>query len=110
MPFPVLDACLQLYAGEKMSPDEVAVALRSLFPEYRAERLDGLGGAASRALFTQSIYKWVQSPLSLHVGLARSRSRARAAAAGGAEHRVAGPIARQLTRMDGGIHGLIAGV
>ncbi|MGZ3442864.1 MAG: NAD(+) synthase, partial [Polyangia bacterium] len=28
MPFPVLDACFALYAGEKMSPDEVNVALR----------------------------------------------------------------------------------
>lgn len=67
MPFPVLDACLHLYAAEKMSPDEVEQALLSLFPET--------GPAQARAwatrftkLFTQSIYKWVQSPLSLHVG------------------------------------------
>ena len=29
MPFPVLDACLHLYASEKLSPDEVARALRA---------------------------------------------------------------------------------
>ena len=34
MPFPVLDACLHLYAGEKMSPDEMGVALKALFPDH----------------------------------------------------------------------------
>jgi len=67
MPFPVLDACLHLYAGEKMSPDDVGAALKALFPDYPA---DTLAGWATRftTLFSQSIYKWVQSPLSLHVG------------------------------------------
>ncbi len=67
MPFPVLDACLHLYAGEKMSPGEVATALKALFPQMDPATLDK---CASRftVLFSQSIYKWVQSPLSLHVG------------------------------------------
>jgi NAD+ synthase (glutamine-hydrolysing) len=67
MPFPVLDACLHLYAAEKMSPNEVAQALGSLFPELSP---DDRAAHATRfaRLFTQSIYKWVQSPLSLHVG------------------------------------------
>ena len=67
MPFPVLDACLHLYAGEKMSPGEVGLALKALFPEMAPA---GLEKCARRftALFSQSIYKWVQSPLSLHVG------------------------------------------
>jgi len=67
MPFPVLDACLHLYAGEKMGPGEMAAALESLFPGYDAAQL---GAWAERfvRLFTQSIFKWVQSPLSLHVG------------------------------------------
>ncbi len=67
MPFPVLDACLHLYAGEKMSPGEVATALKALFPQMDSATLDK---CASRftVLFSQSIYKWVQSPLSLHVG------------------------------------------
>ncbi len=68
MPFPILDACLHLYASEKMSPDEMARALVSVCPGERP----GLPGRLRRArfarLFTQSIYKWVQSPLALHVG------------------------------------------
>ncbi|MDB4965951.1 MAG: synthetase [Myxococcales bacterium] len=67
MPFPVLDACFALYAGEKMSPDEVSIAVRTMFPEYEAAQLDGWTAKFAR-LFTQSIYKWVQAPLSLHVG------------------------------------------
>lgn len=67
MPFPVLDACLHLYAGEKLAPDEVAQALPSLFPDLDPERLAGWAERFA-ALFTRSIYKWVQSPLSLHVG------------------------------------------
>jgi NAD+ synthase (glutamine-hydrolysing) len=67
MPFPVLDACLHLYAGEKLAPDEVAAALRSLFPEQEPQRLDAWADRFA-VLFTRSIYKWVQSPLALHVG------------------------------------------
>ena len=67
MPFPVLDACLHLYAGEKMSPRDVGVALQSLFPDYPAAKLTAWA-AQFTTLFSQSIYKWVQSPLSLHVG------------------------------------------
>jgi NAD+ synthase (glutamine-hydrolysing) len=67
MPFPVLDACLQLYAGEKLSPAEMRQALAAMFPAEPQERLDAWSARFTR-LFTQSIYKWVQSPLSLHVG------------------------------------------
>jgi NAD+ synthase (glutamine-hydrolysing) len=67
MPFPVLDACLQLYAGEKMSSAEMAIALRGLFPERDEARLHGWAVRFTQ-LFTQAIYKWVQSPLALHVG------------------------------------------
>jgi NAD+ synthase (glutamine-hydrolysing) len=67
MPFHVLDACLHLYAAEKMSPDEVERALVSLFPQAtRAQAHDW--ATRFTKLFSQSIYKWVQSPLSLHVG------------------------------------------
>jgi NAD+ synthase (glutamine-hydrolysing) len=67
MPFEVLDACLYLYAGEKLSPAELAAVLPGLFPDAEA---DVLRGHARRfvGMFTRSIYKWVQSPLSLHVG------------------------------------------
>lgn len=67
MPFPVLDACLHLYAGEKMSADEIGVALTSLFPDHPADQLTAWAHRFTK-LFSQSIYKWVQSPLSLHVG------------------------------------------
>ncbi|MFL6200024.1 MAG: NAD(+) synthase [Thermoanaerobaculia bacterium] len=67
MPFPVLDACLHLYAGEKLAPGEVAQALRSLFPQLAPDRLDAWAQRFAQ-LFSRSIYKWVQSPLALHVG------------------------------------------
>jgi NAD+ synthase (glutamine-hydrolysing) len=67
MPFPVLDACFYLFAGEKLSPAELVTALVPMFPERGAPALKGDVEKFVR-LFTQSIYKWVQSPLSLHVG------------------------------------------
>ena len=67
MPFPILDACLHLYAGEKMSPDDVAKVLTSLFPNYSADQMTKWAERFTK-LFSQSIYKWVQSPMSLHVG------------------------------------------
>ena len=67
MPFPVLDACFALFAGEKMAPDEVEQALVALFPDEDRARLAEWTRKFAR-LFVQSIYKWVQAPLSLHVG------------------------------------------
>ena len=67
MPFPVLDACFALYAGEKMAPNEVRDVLRQMFPQYDTKLVDGWTARFAR-LFTQSIYKWVQTPLCLHVG------------------------------------------
>lgn len=67
MPFQVLDACFALFAGEKMSPDEVARAMRAIFLEHSPEKLDDWVARFVR-LFGASIYKWVQAPLSLHVG------------------------------------------
>ncbi len=67
MPFPVLDACFHLFAGEKLSPGEVLAALEPMFPEHPKDRLEAWVKKFVK-LFTQSIYKWVQSPLSLHVG------------------------------------------
>ena len=67
MPFPVIDACLHLYAAEKMSPAEVEQALISLFPEASAKQAQEWSTRFAH-MFTHSIYKWVQSPLSLHVG------------------------------------------
>jgi NAD+ synthase (glutamine-hydrolysing) len=67
MPFAILDACFYLYAGEKLSPDEIRFALRSMFPEIGSDTLDLYISRFVR-LFMQSIYKWVQAPLSLHIG------------------------------------------
>lgn len=67
MPFVVLDACLYLFAGEKLGPEDLTRALPTVFPEYDAEQL-GVWARRFTKLFTRSIYKWVQAPLSLHVG------------------------------------------
>ena len=67
MPFPVLDACFALYAGEKMAPSEVEHVLCAIFPEHDRATIASWAARFAR-LFTQSIYKWVQTPLSLHVG------------------------------------------
>jgi NAD+ synthase (glutamine-hydrolysing) len=50
-----------------MAPDEVARAVRAMFPEHPPERVDDWVERFVR-LFTASIYKWVQAPISLHVG------------------------------------------
>src|SRR6185503_15077853 len=64
MPFPILDACFALYAGEKMAPGELEQAMASIFPELSRETI---ASHVSRfvKMFNQSIYKWVQSPLGL---------------------------------------------
>jgi NAD+ synthase (glutamine-hydrolysing) len=67
MPFEVLDACLYLYGAEKLATDEVAAALPSLFPERDPAVLKTWAQKFAR-LFTQSIFKWVQSPIAIHLG------------------------------------------
>jgi NAD+ synthase (glutamine-hydrolysing) len=67
MPFEILDACLHLYAGEKLAPDEVARALAGVFPDRDPAELAGFAEKFAR-LFNRSIFKWVQSPLAVHVG------------------------------------------
>ncbi|MBI3182812.1 MAG: NAD(+) synthase [Myxococcales bacterium] len=67
MPFPILDACFYLFAGEKLLPKEMVEALAAMFPELPRERVGGYVEKFVR-LFLQSIYKWVQAPLSLHIG------------------------------------------
>ena len=68
MPFAVLDACLYLYAGEKMATDEVAAALPALFPDIDRAQL-ATWAHKFATLFTRSIFKWVQAPLVIHVGV-----------------------------------------
>jgi NAD+ synthase (glutamine-hydrolysing) len=67
MPFPVLDACFHLFAEEKLLPVEMTDTLAAMFPDQSREQLQGHVEKFTR-LFLQSIYKWVQAPLSLHVG------------------------------------------
>ena len=67
MPFPILDACFHLFAGEKLGPADVVTAVKTIFPELSEEVAEAHVKKFVR-LFNQSIYKWVQSPISLHVG------------------------------------------
>ncbi|MBV9949770.1 MAG: NAD(+) synthase [Myxococcales bacterium] len=67
MPFEVLDACFALYAGEKMAPSEVGLAMRAIFPGHGEAKVDEWVARFVR-LFDASIWKWVQAPISLHVG------------------------------------------
>jgi NAD+ synthase (glutamine-hydrolysing) len=50
-----------------MSQAEVTQALCAIFPEHSHQRLAEWAARFVR-LFEHSIYKWVQAPLSLHVG------------------------------------------
>ena len=67
MPFPILDACFHLFAYEKLVPDEMVRVLTTMFPEVPGERMAGFVTKFAR-LFLQSIYKWVQAPISIHIG------------------------------------------
>lgn len=67
MPFPVLDACYALFAGEKMVPEEVSYVLCCMFPEYGESQI-GEWVHRFTKLFRMSIFKWVQAPQSVHLG------------------------------------------
>jgi NAD+ synthase (glutamine-hydrolysing) len=76
MPFPVLDACFALFAGEKMMPAELYLAIRAMWTddELRAMRPDYRKGMLKEwvkrfcRLFVGSIFKWVQAPQAVHLG------------------------------------------
>ena len=67
MPFPVLDACFHLFGAEKLLPEDVEEALVVMFPEYERPQIRAWVEKFTR-LFLGSIYKWVQAPISLHIG------------------------------------------
>lgn len=67
MPFPVLDACIALHVGEKLPLPDLVEALVQLLPEHPRPTLAAWAQKFTR-LFAIAIYKWVQSPLSLHLG------------------------------------------
>lgn len=75
MPYPVLDVCFELFAGQKLSLPEVYSELsrkfsdeelKKLDPAYRPGQLKEWVKKFAR-LFVTSIYKWVQSPQGVHV-------------------------------------------
>jgi NAD+ synthase (glutamine-hydrolysing) len=76
MPFPVLDACFALFAGEKLMPRDVYLAIRDMWtdeelqgmrPDYRPGMLKAWVKTCIR-LFVGSIFKWVQAPQAVHLG------------------------------------------
>ncbi|MCB9365779.1 MAG: NAD(+) synthase [Calditrichaeota bacterium] len=75
MPYPILDACFDLFAGEKLSVAETYEklcarfdddALKKLDPAYQPGQLREWVRKFAR-LFVVSIYKWVQAPQGIHV-------------------------------------------
>ncbi|MBI4118220.1 MAG: NAD(+) synthase [Parcubacteria group bacterium] len=76
MPFPVLDACFALFAGEKLSPKELYLVLRSMWSDEELEAMaprykEGMLKEWVKRfvkLFSQSIFKWVQAPQAVHLG------------------------------------------
>jgi NAD+ synthase (glutamine-hydrolysing) len=76
MPFPVLDACFALFAGEKLMPVDLYRRIRSMWtdedlavlrPDYRKGMLKVWVKRFLR-LFVGSIFKWVQAPQTVHLG------------------------------------------
>jgi NAD+ synthase (glutamine-hydrolysing) len=76
MPFPVLDFCFEVFAGEKVSPVELYERVRQKFtdemllelrPDYRQGDLK-LWVKRFIVLFFRSIWKWIQTPLAVHLG------------------------------------------
>ena len=75
MPFPVLDACLALFVGDRLMPHEVYKVLRQTWtdaellqmsPKYSTAMLKLWVGKFT-ALFMANIFKWVMCPLSIHL-------------------------------------------
>lgn len=67
MPYPVLDAHIALQVGNRMDPPEAAQVVSQMFPNASVETHRAWADKFA-TLFTRSIYKWVQAPLSLHLG------------------------------------------
>ncbi len=76
MPFPVLDACFSLFAGQKISPSELYTRIRQMFSdemllELRTDYRTGMLKLWVKrfvVLFFRSIWKWVQTPEAVHLG------------------------------------------
>ncbi|KJR40919.1 NAD+ synthetase [Candidatus Magnetoovum chiemensis] len=76
MPFAVLDACMYLFVEEKLRPREIYEILRSMWSddELKQMRADYKPQMLKQwvkrfvILFKGSIFKWVQTPQSVHLG------------------------------------------
>ena len=68
MPFPILDACLHLYAGEKMSPDEVGAGVEVAVPELPRQTSSTTGRRDSRSCSRSRSTSGCSRRMSLHVG------------------------------------------
>ncbi|MFM9105219.1 MAG: NAD(+) synthase, partial [Chloroflexota bacterium] len=67
LPVPILDACFHLFAAEKLLTDEVEAVVAAMFPELPAADIHAYVEKFTR-MFLSNIYKWVQAPISLHIG------------------------------------------
>ena len=68
MPFPVLDACFALFAGEKMSPDEVVAGSARRLPGARPRPRSTTGRRASCGSSRPRSTSGCRRPWALHVG------------------------------------------
>ena len=81
MPFPILDACFYLYAGEKLDPDEIRLVLGSMFPEVRRRNTRLLCRAVRPTLHAEHLQMGPGPAFAAH-RQPRSRARARPATPG----------------------------
>jgi len=76
MPFPILDACFSLFAGDKLMPHEIYLKLRNMYTDNQLKVMsrDYVPGLLKQwvkrfaTLFLNSIFKWVQAPQAVHLG------------------------------------------
>lgn len=65
--FRILDSCMYLVIGEKMSVAEATEVLIQMFPEHDKDYLR-FAALHFAKMFGRNIFKWKQSPTSLHLG------------------------------------------
>lgn len=65
--FRILDSCMYLIIGEKMGISEAADVLVQMFPEHDSDYLRFAVKHFAK-MFGRNIFKWKQSPTSLHLG------------------------------------------
>ncbi|MBN1410640.1 MAG: NAD(+) synthase [Spirochaetales bacterium] len=76
MPFDVLDSCMYLFVEEKKSPLAVYKIMRAMWSDDELKKLSPAYSPGTLKkwvlqfcrLFTNAIFKWVQTPQAVHVG------------------------------------------